>query len=70
VRQFYGQESGDIYGAGFVSFDVPLGQSLGQTFYNRHGDVFGWTCLGWVLGVLGVRGFRAKRRLHNSGGIG
>ena len=70
VRQFYGQESGDIYGAGFVSFDVLLGQTIGQTFYNRHGDVFGWTCLGWVLGVLGVRGFRAKRRLHNSGGIG
>ena len=41
VRQFYGQESGDIYGAGFVSFDVLLDQTIGQTFYNRHGDVFG-----------------------------
>ena len=70
VQQFYGQESGDIYGAGFMSFDVLLDQTIGQTFYNRHGDVFGWTCLGWVLGVLGVRGFLAKRRLHNSGGIG
>ena len=70
VRQFYGQETGDIYGAGFVSFEVPLGQALGQMVYNRHGDVFGWACLGWVLGVAGVRRFRAKRGLHTGGGIG
>ena len=70
VRQFYGQESGDIYGSGFVSFDVPIGQTVGQTFYNRHGDVFGWACLGWMLGVAVVRGFRAKRGLHTGGGIG
>ena len=70
VRQFYGQETGDIYGAGFVSFEVLLGQALGQTVYNRHGDVFGWACLGCVLGVAGVRRFRAKRGLHTGGGIG
>jgi len=70
VRQFYGQESGDIYGAGFVSFDVPLGQLHGQTFYNRHGDLFGWACLGWVFGVALVRGFRANRGLHTRSRIG
>jgi apolipoprotein N-acyltransferase len=66
VRQFYGQESGDIYGAGFVSFEVPLGQALGQTFYNRHGDVFGWACL--LVALAGL--FCSKRRLHTGGGIG
>jgi apolipoprotein N-acyltransferase len=70
VRQFYGQESGDIYGAGFVSFEVPLGQPLGQTVYNRHGDVFGWACFGLALGVAGIRRVRAKRRLHTDGRIG
>ena len=70
VRQFYGQESGDIYGAGFVSFEVRLGQPLGRTVYNRHGDVFGWACFGWALGVTGVRRVRAKRRLHTGGRIG
>ena len=70
VRQFYGQESGDIYGAGFVSFEVRLGQPLGRTVYNRYGDVFGWACFGLALGVTGVRRVRAKRRLHTGGRIG
>jgi apolipoprotein N-acyltransferase len=70
VRQFYGQESGDIYGAGFVSFEVRLGQPLGRTVYNRYGDVFGWACFGLALGVTGVRRIRAKRRLHTGGRIG
>jgi apolipoprotein N-acyltransferase len=69
VRQFYGQESGDIYGAGFVSFEVRLGQPLGRTVYNRYGDVFGWACFGLALGVTGVRRIRAKRRLHTGGRI-
>jgi len=68
VRQFYGQETDDIYGAGFVSFEVPLGQALGQTVYNRHGDVFGWACLLVAVAVAGAA--RAKRGLHTSGGIG
>ncbi|HJO53519.1 MAG TPA: nitrilase-related carbon-nitrogen hydrolase, partial [Verrucomicrobiota bacterium] len=66
VQQFYGQESGDIYGAGFVSFEVRLGQPLGRTVYNRYGDVFGWSCFGLVLLVTGVR---AKRRLYTGGRI-
>jgi apolipoprotein N-acyltransferase len=65
VRQFYGQETGDIYGAGFVSFEVPIGQTLGQTRYNRHGDLFGWACL--IVAVAGAA--RGKRRLHTGGGI-
>ena len=65
VRQFYGQETGDIYGAGFVSFEVPIGQTLGQTRYNRHGDLFGWACL--IVAVAGAA--RGKRRLHTGGRI-
>jgi apolipoprotein N-acyltransferase len=67
VRQYFGQENGDIYGAGFVSFEVPLGQALGQTAYNRHGDHFGWGCLLVAIAVPLVR--RAKRGLHTGGGI-
>jgi hypothetical protein len=66
VRQFYGQESGDIYGAGFVSFEVRLGQPLGRTVYNRYGDVFGWACL--LVAVAGL--FWSNRSLHTDGGIG
>jgi len=68
VRQYFGEESGDIYGAGFVSFEVPLGQGLVQTVYNRHGDLFGWGCLFVVITLTVLR--RAKRGLHTDRGIG
>ena len=62
VRRFFGEESGDIYGAGFAVFEIPVGQAFGRTFYNRHGDVFGWGCL--VFGFAGVVARLAKCRLH------
>ena len=69
VRQYFGQESGNIYGGGFVTFEVPLGQALGQTAYNRHGDLCGGACL--VVAVVGGAARRlAKRGLHTGGGIG
>ena len=65
VRRYFGEESGDIYGAGFVLFEIPLKQSGNMTFYNRYGDVFGWFCLGLSLVVL-LMSF-SKRRLHMVG---
>lgn len=67
VRRYFGEESGDIYGAGFVLFEIPLKQSGNMTFYNRYGDVFGWFCLGLSLVVL-LMSF-SKRRLHMVGEI-
>ena len=68
VRRFFGEENGDIYGAGFAVFEIPLGRALGRSFYNRHGDVFGWSCL--VLGLAGIIARSAKRRLHTGRKIG
>ena len=68
VRRFFGEENGDIYGAGFAVFEIPLGQALGRSFYNRHGDVFGWSC--FVLGLAGIIARLAKRRLHTRRKIG
>jgi len=62
VRRFYGEEDGNIYGAGFAVFEIPIGRAVGRSFYNRHGDVLGWSCL--VLGLAGVIVRLAKRRLH------
>lgn len=62
----------DVYAAGFKSVSIPLPPRTGErergppTFYVRHGDLFGWSCLGasilW-LGILG--GFWRKRACPN-----
>jgi apolipoprotein N-acyltransferase len=45
VREIFKDDTGGIYGAGAMTIDLPL-QSHAQTFYNRHGDWFGWSCVG------------------------
>ena len=62
VRRFFGEESGDIYGAGFVIFEIPILQSRNSTVYNKYGDIFGWFCL--VLSSVVVVMSFVKRRLH------
>ena len=57
--------SRNVYTAGFKVVDVPLlepGEKHALTFYTRHGDWFGWGCVGWVLlagmGMLRRQGVR------------
>jgi apolipoprotein N-acyltransferase len=54
--------SRDIYGAGFKLVPVPLlgGRSRTPTFYTKHGDVFGWSCLAWAA-FLVTRAFLRRR---------
>jgi apolipoprotein N-acyltransferase len=57
IRQVF-QTGSSIYGAGFIAPEIPLrNPATGQTFYNRHGDWFGWTCCGGsaLFLVLGMR---------------
>ncbi len=46
LRKILTATDGSVYGEGFMIADVPLRSSgeLNQTFYNRHGDWFAWTC--------------------------
>jgi apolipoprotein N-acyltransferase len=47
VRDLFRDERGSVYGEGFATFTVPLPEGPHQnTFYRRHGDVFGWACVG------------------------
>ena len=42
-------QNGSVYGPGFMTAEIPLlgdGEKRVLTFYNQHGDVFGWTCVG------------------------
>jgi apolipoprotein N-acyltransferase len=49
MRELFRDQRGTVYGPGFLTADIPLtapGQKHELTFYSRHGDWFGWTCVG------------------------
>jgi apolipoprotein N-acyltransferase len=53
MHDVYFPDSRNIYGAGFKVVDVPLlapGERRKLTFYTRHGDWFGWMCVGLAPG--------------------
>jgi apolipoprotein N-acyltransferase len=61
IRETFRDVEGKIYGEGFFITDIPLRAKNGRTFYNAHGDVFGWSCAA-LAGILGVwnSGFRRR----------
>ena len=54
-------DAADVYGAGFrvVKLAVPAGPRE-PTFYQRHGNWFGWTCAGLSAALLFVQRQRAR----------
>ena len=45
VREVFMDARRRIYGPGALTFELPLPAARpAPTFYNRHGDVFGWSC--------------------------
>ena len=49
LHEVYFGDSPDVYRAGFKTAKIPLlalGEKRAPTFYNRHGDLFGWSCVG------------------------
>lgn len=48
AREIFRDAQGTVYGAGAMVFDLPLHQHA-PTFYTRHGDWFGWSCVGISL---------------------
>ncbi len=64
LREVFRDERGSIYGAGFLSVDIPLlgvGQKRTPTFYHEHGDWFGWGCVGIGGAMLASRILGARR---------
>jgi apolipoprotein N-acyltransferase len=58
LRQVFRDDRGAIYGAGFLTAEIPLlgaGEKRAPTFYHEHGDWFGWVC----VGIAAVMLFRA-----------
>lgn len=48
IRQVLRDQAGGVYGAGLMTAQIPRkppGEIREPTFYNRHGDWFGWLCV-------------------------
>ncbi len=60
-RKIFRDDNGSVYGAGTMIFELPL-HAHGPTFYTRHGDWFGWSCVAIAL-ALGLS--RVARRTKN-----
>lgn len=57
IRDVFLDANGGIYGPGFATFEIPLNEDRAETFYHRHGDWFGWVCVGLTVAMLVRRGF-------------
>jgi len=64
LHEVYFPDTKNIYGAGCKTARVPTlaGQKREPTFYRRHGDWFGWGCVGLTALQWGWRLSRSKRR--------
>jgi apolipoprotein N-acyltransferase len=57
-------DASDVYRAGFKIVNVALPSpetKAARTFYNRHGDWFGWSCAGMAAVALGLRLWQRRR---------
>ncbi|MCX6904865.1 MAG: apolipoprotein N-acyltransferase [Verrucomicrobia bacterium] len=64
MHEVYFGDSNDIYGSGFKTAQIPLrsgNQPRPSTFYNRHGDWFGWGCVAVVVAGLTL-GWRKRKK--------
>ena len=64
VREIFRDKTGSVYGIGAMTIELPLlqpGEKRTPTFYNQHGDWFGWLCVG-VTGILFVVKIATQRR--------
>jgi apolipoprotein N-acyltransferase len=61
LRNIFRDKTGSVYGVGAMTVDIPVGVQRETTFYNRHGDWFGWGCVG-VTGILLVVKISGQRR--------
>jgi apolipoprotein N-acyltransferase len=63
LNEVFRDTAGTIYGAGFMTVQIPLpppDERPARTFYNLHGDCFGWTCVGIAVVLLAATAWRAR----------
>jgi apolipoprotein N-acyltransferase len=56
LRAIFKDTKDSVYGVGSLTVQIPLpSEKRAPTFYNRHGDWFGWSCVGVAAGLLLIR---------------
>ncbi len=63
LRDVFRDPQGSVYGPGFLTAQIPLpapGVRPPPTFYYRHGDLFGWSCVAGSAILVVIR-FRRRR---------
>jgi len=61
IREIFADANGSVYGAGFAVMKIQLQENRAPTFYHKHGDWFGWSCVGVSVVVLAWRIFQPAR---------
>ena len=68
LRQIFHDDRGKVYGPGCMTAEVPLlppGETRPRTFYNQHGDWFGWSCAAWGIFLATRNAYRHFRNRKN-----
>jgi apolipoprotein N-acyltransferase len=64
VQKIFTDKNGSVYGRGDMTVQIPLPpENRAPTFYNRHGDWFGWSC---TMAAAIIFLFRLKNNLQVS----
>ncbi len=69
LHEVYLGDSKDIYGPGFKTAAIPLlpqDTKRALTFYTKHGDIFGWLCVGFALAGFSFRSRRNCQRTSSN----
>ena len=59
-RETYKNNADSVYGVGFMIATISLPDRHPATFYNQHGDVFGWACVAFAAFALAAQIIRAR----------
>jgi apolipoprotein N-acyltransferase len=65
LREIFRDQTGSVYGVGAVTIELPLpqpGEKRAPTFYNQHGDWFGWACVSFTGFLLFVTVLPKRRQ--------
>ena len=68
LREIFHDKSGSVYGAGIITAQIPVlapGEKRKPTFYNEHGDWFGWTCVG-MTALVALTSLKPKSEMVGS----
>lgn len=68
LQEIFRDSKGSVYGPGYLVAEIPLlaeGQKRERTFYNLHGDWFGWSCMAMAGLGLGA-GWRPGKSNRSS----